>query len=427
MPVLRLFRKAVLPAVALLLCSAAVCPAEVSQGRIKSVAGGVGVLTLTVDKGDILLVNWDKGTVWENLKSPAELLSGEVLTVDFSRKGDLILAKKITKILPKVPEGVKVVPLEEIARYLDKPGAAVPFTLIDTRPADRYEVAHLPGAVSVPLRRIEKRSAGILPEDRGARLVFYDDGPGDGSAGRAAELTMKAGYANVAVFPDGTAAWERSGRFLASSSAYLRKGKGVIIDLRDPARVDAGHIEHAVSIPAADLATRFGLFPVQRRIPFILYGETDAEALAAARTLRQWGYRQITIYSGGVKAWVESAEVLTTEKADQSIQTAVDSRGGALRPNDFEHALTSTQTVEVVDVRSEGEQRTGTFPNSKRIPLRELSSRHGELNRELIQVVFGSDAEQAEMATDFLRSKDYRVNYLAGGVEFQGEGKYLVK
>ena len=427
MSVSHLFEKSVALAVALLLIPAAVCMAEVSQGRIKSVASGAGVLTLEVHKGDVLLVNWDTGTVWERLKSPAELRSGDVLAVDFSRSGDLILAKKITRLLPTVPAGVKVVSIDEIAGYLHGPGSVPPFTLVDVRPGDRYAVAHLVGAVSVPLRRIEKRSVGILPEDRTARLVFYDDGAGDGSAGKAAELAMKAGYVDVAVFPDGTVGWEQSGRFLASSSDYVRKGKAVIIDLRDPERVAAGHIEHAVSIPAANLKASFGLFPLQRWVPLVVYGESDDQALAAARTLRQWGYRNVTYYAGGVKAWLESAEVLTTEKADQSIQTAVDNKGGALRPSDFELALTSTVTVEIVDVRSETEQRTGHFPNSKRIPLRELSSRHGELNRDRIQVVFGSDAEQAEMAVDFLRRKDYRINYLSGRVEFQGDGKYLVK
>jgi len=427
MSVSRLFKKTVALAVAILLIPAAVCMAEVSQGRIKSVAVGVGVLTLDLDKGDIMLVNWDRGTVWERLKSPDELRSGDVLAIDFSRNGDRVLAKKITRFLPNVPAGVRAVSLEEIAGYLDRAGSVPPFTMVDVRPSERYAVAHLVGAMSVPLHRIEKRSIGILPEDRTARLVFYDDGAGDGSAGKAAELAMKAGYANVAVFPDGTAGWERSGRFLASSSAYVRKGKAVIIDLRDPERVAAGHIENAVSIPAANLMASFGLFPLQRWVPLVLYGESDDQALAAARTLRQWGYRYVTIYAGGVKAWVESAEVLTTEKADVAIQTAVDSRGGALRPGDFELALTSKLTVEIVDVRSETEQRKGHFPNSKNIPLGELSSRHGELDRELIQVVFGSDADQAEMAADFLKRKNYRVNFLAGRVEFQGDGKYLVK
>lgn len=427
MSVSRLFRNVALPAVALLLVSAVACPAEVSRGRIKSVANGAGVLTLDVGNGEVLLVNWDGGTVWQGVKSAVELGSGEVLAVDASRSGDRILAKTITRVRPTVPPGVRVVSLDEIASSLDKPGAVLPFTLIDTRPAERYAVAHLPGAVSVPLVRIEKRSIGILPEERGARLVFCDDGAGDGSAGRAAELVMRAGYSDVAVFPDGTAGWERSGRFLASAGSFVRRGKAVIIDLRAPERVAEGHIEHAVSIPAATLKDRFGLFPLQRWVPLVLYGESDDEALAAARILRQWGYRQVTYYPGGVKAWLDSAEVLTTEKADQSIQTAIDSKGGALTPNDFEMALISPITVEISDVRSAAEHRAGHFPNAKHIPLGELSARHGELDREKIQVVFGSDAEQAEMAVDFLTRKNYRVNYLAGKVEFKGEGKYLVK
>jgi len=421
------FIKSALLAAVMLLAPVSVCMADVSLGRVKSVAAEAALFTLDTGKGAVLLVSWDKGTRWENLKGFAELASGDMLSVDYARSGETILAQKITRPQVAVPAGVTVFTLDVIAASLDNAGAKAPFTLIDVRPQDRFEAGHLAGAISVPLRRIEKRSAGILPEDRAARLVFYDEGAGDGSAGRGAGLAMKAGYANVAVFPEGVSGWERSGRFLASSNAFLRKGNAVIIDLRSPEKVASGHIERAVNIPAASFSSSFGMFPLQRQVSFVLYGESDAELLAAAKTLRQWGYRNVTFYPGGVGAWLDSAEVLSHEQVDTSIETSSTSKGGPLKPKDFELALGSSVAVEIVDVRSAAEQARGYLPNSRRIPLKELPARHGELDRDMIQVIFGEDAEQAEMAVDFLNQKGYRVNYLLGRVEFQGDGKYLVK
>ena len=90
-------------------------------------------------------------------------------------------------------------------------------------------------------------------------------------------------------------------------------------------------------------------------------------------------------------------------------------------------ALASPVTVEIVDVRGSADYRKGHFPKARHIPLQELSARHGELNREMIQVVFGADEMQAEMAADFLRQQKYRVNFLHGRVEFKGDGKYQVQ
>lgn len=412
---------------ATLAVTVAVSRAESVQGRIRSIARDADLLSLQIDREKLLLVNWDSGTAWKNLKAPAELRVDDMLAVDYAKNGDQALARNVSLLLPTTPAGMKVVTVEAMAAHLDKKAASRPFTLIDVRPADRFEAAHLAGAVSVPLRRIEKSYAGILPEDRTAPLVFYDEGAGDGSAAKAAELSVKAGYADVAVFPEGASGWVRSGRFLASSGTFLRKGGGIIIDLRRPELVAAGHIDRAASIPAAKLGSSHGLFPMERRVPIVVYGENDAEALAAAGTIRNWGYRQVTIYSGGVAAWLESAEVLTTEKADEFIHFSATSKGGPLKGRDFEMALISPITVQIVDVRSDGDHARGHFPKSVHIPLQQLSARHGELDKEMIQVIFGADETQAEIAADFLKQKDYRINYLQGRVEFQGEGKYQIR
>lgn len=413
--------------VAILALNVSVSFADSVQGRLRSIARDAALLSLDVDSETVLFINWTKGTSWKNLKTPADLRVDDVLVVDYDKKGDQLLATTVSLLQPIVPAGMKVIPLETLAGYLDKRGVAAPFTLIDTRPVDLYDAAHLPGAVSIPLRRIEKQPAGILPEDRTAALVFYDNGAGDGSAAKAAEIAIKAGFTGVALFPEGAAGWVKSGRFLESSPAFLRKRKGIILDLRSPEKVAAGHIARAVSIPAPELAGSQAQFPKEKWAPIVVYGESDAEALAAARTIREWGYRYVTIYFGGVAAWQESAETLTTEKVDTFIQPHAASRGGGLEAKDFELALISPVSVQIVDVRSDADYAKGHLPNAVHIPLQQLPARHGELDRELIQVVFAKDASQAEMAADFLIQKTYRVNYLRGAVEFQGEGKYEVK
>ncbi|GEM_PF-2685243 len=413
-------------AAAVLVATVAAGRAETVQGRVKAVARDAAVLSLELDGEKTLFLNWTKSTSWKDPKLPADLKVDDVLAVEYDKNGDQAIARSVSPVLPSVPSGMKSITVEALAGYLDK-GASSPVTLVDVRPADRFEAAHLPGAVSVPLRRIEKHSAGILPEDRAVALVFYDEGAGDGSAARAAGLAMKSGYTGAAVFPDGAAGWVRSGRFLASSSSFLRKSKAIIIDLRKPEQVAAGHIERAANMPADRLAGSAALFPAGKRVPIVVYGENDAEAIAAARTIRSWGYRQVTYYPGGVKAWLESAEVLSTEPTNEFISSDVKSKGAPLKAKDFEMAVISPLSVQVVDVRGDADHARGHIPKSVHIPLQQLAARHGELDKEMILVVFAADPAQAEMASDFLLEKNYRVNYLNGRVEFQGDGSYQVK
>ncbi|HZV81145.1 MAG TPA: hypothetical protein VFF53_03150, partial [Geobacteraceae bacterium] len=58
-------------AVATLVATVAVCGAETAQGRIRAVARDAEVLSLEVDGGKSLLLNWDRSTSWKNLKLPA--------------------------------------------------------------------------------------------------------------------------------------------------------------------------------------------------------------------------------------------------------------------------------------------------------------------------------------------------------------------
>lgn len=414
----------IIPLMAAILAAGALASAgERVQGRVRSIARDARVLSLQAEGDRSMLVNWDKGTAWKNLKSDADISVNDVLAIDYLAKGDRITAGSVSRLTPTVPAGIRGVGIAELAGQMEKGGGSLPFRLIDVRQVESFDAGHLAGAVSVPLRRIERGYAGALPEEKGAPMMFYDNGAGDDTAARGAELSMKLGYTNVAIFADGAWGWEKSGRFLASSPQFLRKGKAIIIDLRSPEKVATGHIERAVSIPAERLATSQELIPMVKRLPIIVYGERDAEALAAAATIRAWGYPRVTYYPGGVAAWVKAAEVLTTEKADEFIN--ISERG--IRADDFKMALISTSVVRIVDLRSDAEHSRGNFPESVHIPLEQLSARHGELDRESILVLFASDTDQAEMAADFLNQKGYRVNYLQGRVEFKGDGKYLVK
>lgn len=412
-------------ALLLIFCGAAA--AEVVKGTVKGIAAESRLFTLVIVPERLLLVSWDKLTQWQGISNSADLKVDEALTVEFRMRGDDVIASSVSRIRTPAPAGVRAITLDQL---LENPGGrdgSRATVLVDTRSTELYDAGHIPGAISVPLARLEKRSFGLLPEEKGARLVFYDEGQGGVSAGKGAQLSARAGYSDIAVFMDGAAGWVNSGRFLASSTTFIRKIRPVIIDIRPREQVSQGHIEGAVNYPASQLKEYYGNFPMDKHAPITVYGDSDKDALAAAETIRSWGYRSVTIYPGGAAAWVNSAEVLVSGPAGEQISSPAASHSGKLQPGDFEMALISPVMVEILDVRPAAEQKKSGFPGAKMIPLPELPKRHGELNRDKIQVVFAADAVRAEMAYDFLKSKNYRVNYLNGSVEFGKDGKHILK
>jgi len=412
---------------AVLLTLAGTASAETVKGRLKAIAGELKLFSLATGEEKVLVISWNDKTAWKGLNNSDELKLDEILSVDFRLSNDFPVAISVARIKTPLPAGIKVTSLEQVAEGLSDKEGSSSFTLVDTRAVELYDAGHIPGAVSLALSRLEKRTSGLLPEKKDTRLVFYDEGQGGDSAGKAAELAAKAGYTESAVYRGGAAEWADSGKQLASSTAFIRKKRPAVIDIRSREQAALGHIEKAANYPLPELKDYLGSLPMNKLTPIVIYGAADQEAATAAETIRTRGYRRVTIYPGGASSWEKNAEVLERGPAGEEISLKAANHGGAMSPNDFELALASPVMVEIVDVRPVADHKKGGFPHAKQIPLPDLPKRAGELNRDKIQVLFAADPMLAEMAYDYLKSKGFKLNFLIGSVEFQNDGKYIVK
>jgi len=401
--------------------------AEVVKGRIKAISRELQLFSLSVGQETVLIISWDNKTVWKGISDSAALKLDEMLSIDFRTGKGFPLAATVSRIKTPVPTGIKVTSLEQLAENLAGQEKGSSFTLVDSRPGELYDAGHIPGAVSLSLAKLEKRTYGLLPEKKNAKLVFYDEGVGGDSAGKAAEIATRAGYTDIAIYQEGAAGWTDSGRQLAASTAFIRKTTPVLIDIRSREQASMGHIDKAVSYPLAALKDYLDNLPVDKLTPIVIYGASDRDAATAAETVRNRGYRKVTIYPGGTVAWETNAEVLVSGPAAEEIFSKAPNHGGGLGRNDFEMALASPVMVEIVDVRSAAEHKKGGIQNSKQIPLQELAKREGELNREKIQVVFAANPVQAEMAYDYLKAKGFKLNFFSGSVEFDKNSKFTLK
>ncbi|HEX6212060.1 MAG TPA: rhodanese-like domain-containing protein [Methylomirabilota bacterium] len=127
-----------------------------------------------------------------------------------------------------------------LAQLLD---SGSPLALIDVREHGEYNLAHIPGASSVPRRQLEARLGRLVPF-RGVEVVVCDD------TGRRAALAARTlermGYARMAVLEGGVNRWASQDRPTEWGMNVPSKDFGEKIEVQ----------HHVPTIDAAELARR---------------------------------------------------------------------------------------------------------------------------------------------------------------------------
>jgi rhodanese-related sulfurtransferase len=87
-----------------------------------------------------------------------------------------------------------------------KQSSADQFTIIDVRNPDEYAEKHIPGAINIPLSKLEIRSMGLSKQT----LIITVCGKGGGRSAQAAEKLKQLGFVKAIFLCDGTFLWYES-------------------------------------------------------------------------------------------------------------------------------------------------------------------------------------------------------------------------
>lgn len=88
------------------------------------------------------------------------------------------------------------------------------------------------------------------------------------------------------------------------AAAALEGGAPWLLDVREPAEFQAGHIAGAHSIPQGELASRLEEIPRDRAL--IVVCQSGSRSLRAARFLKALGFSNVAQLAGGTDAWAAS-------------------------------------------------------------------------------------------------------------------------
>ncbi len=77
----------------------------------------------------------------------------------------------------------------------------------------------------------------------------------------------------------------------------------VVIDLRERADYDQGHIAGAICVPGGEFKARLDSLKLPKVDVVVLYGNDDARAREATKHLYESGYQGALTLKGGLEAW----------------------------------------------------------------------------------------------------------------------------
>lgn len=211
---------------------------------------------------------------------------------EINRRGPTLLDSATTGRLPQLPVSH--------VRQLQDDGAV----LVDARPVADYARAHIPGAVSIPLRAQFATWLGwLIPADTPIIVVRNEDQ-------NLAELIWQA--LNIGVerlvgeLAGGTDAWAAAGHPTAGTRLL---GPAEIdqqhrmLDVRQEAEFTAGHLPGAVHVELGSLAQTAAALPHAPTLVMCGHGE---RAAGAASLLERAGHHDVAVLEGGPDDWSDA-------------------------------------------------------------------------------------------------------------------------
>lgn len=231
-------------------------------------------------------------------------------------------------------------------------------------------------------------------------------------------------------------AWKKAGNIVVSNVDGLKHlneldASYILIDLRSSADIEKGHIPKAVAAPKGDVAALKDQFPKYKKANIILYNEKgDLKSAAKAfKEITGWGYKMVSILSGGMDAWQKDGNKLATGPADSKIAYVRKLLPGEVDLETFKALVAKpTEDAIILDVRNANETVDGTLPNAKAIPLDELEVRLTDLPKDKTIMIHCSTGVRAEMAYNVLKKAGLKSKYLKANVKFDKDkkGEYTI-
>ncbi|MGH7604165.1 MAG: MBL fold metallo-hydrolase [Gemmatimonadaceae bacterium] len=195
-------------------------------------------------------------------------------------------------------------------------------TIVDTRPAEKFAVGHIPGTLNIPRTKSFLNWFGALVPSEGDVYLITEAESDDAVCLLFADLAkigvaQPRGHFSHRIFHDWQAAHgtlERIPQVDAEALSALAGNSHVqVIDVRGPDEWRRGHLPGAIHIPLAALPER--IVELDPAIPTILQCKGGGRSSIAASLLKARGMEQVSNLTGGFEDWVKRGLEVEREPA----------------------------------------------------------------------------------------------------------------
>jgi hydroxyacylglutathione hydrolase len=220
--------------------------------------------------------------------------------------------KRVNRDGPRVLGEFARPPRIDPARLRDVIAAGA--VVVDTRSTADHAAGHVPRTLNIPFNNSFTTRAGwLIPYGRDVYLLAGDgDGAAADVAAAAARDLALIGFDRLAGYfePGALAAWAEQGGLATipqMNAAELAKRLGAdshgvtVVDVREPAEWEAGHIAGAVNVPLGHLADHVA--QLERDRPIVLHCQSGGRSSVAASLLRAQGFTNVINLSDGFNGW----------------------------------------------------------------------------------------------------------------------------
>jgi rhodanese-related sulfurtransferase len=176
--------------------------------------------------------------------------------------------------------------------------------VLDTRSAQEYAIAHIPGSRNLYEKELDQVLAAY--PDTAASLVLYCNGPYCGKSRRLSSELVKHGYTGVRRYQLGMPVWRALGNTVQTDIAgfrYIYKSDktAVLVDARSPDAFRKGSLPSAVNIGPgeAEAANEDGRLPKgDKGTRVVVFADTPEQARAVATEVAHKAYWNSSYFGG---------------------------------------------------------------------------------------------------------------------------------
>src|SRR5581483_4807070 len=194
---------------------------------------------------------------------------------------------------------------------------------------------------------------------------------------------------------------------LAAEDVLRRQSEGaVVVDTRPSQQFAAAHVPGSVHIALTGQYASWAARILGLNTELIIVGEDPEHVRESRLRLARVGLETVSGYlDEGIAGWAKSRRQLDSIP-QITAQDLAELRAG------------EPERITVLDVREPGEVAAGAIEHSVAIPLGELKSRMGEIDREKLLIVHCKGGYRSSIATSLLRREGFRdVANLIGGYD----------